>query len=373
MSFDQSTLWRNILSPDQRWTPREYREGGRCLHAPEKCQVLSRARQEDKFHLGRPAFNPNPNQYLKEKADQFDPIQSSVKDFQNVSSKCKAKFSDAFSHRARETHRLLTPTVQRSAREALCAQRQRLNHLRGTVWMFPKIQKHLNDANVKYTVERTSGNQNDETYLFVSLAEPKVSEPEIIEKSLEIAAVSEAEEVIEEKENTEQEPEMKEEPSTSEVGWYKQPKSTRCWIDDATISSFSEVSDVRKTGLLYERKEKARDASQPMQASPNETVTSDYGPYPGPATPTMEDSQRSDQPAETPVEPTARADDNVPDEDLDGSRETSEVDERQTNEPDVGPPPYICPSSPTRSHMIEIKRWLSRSTFSAATRTMPMM
>uniref|UniRef100_A0A2C9LDN4 Uncharacterized protein n=1 Tax=Biomphalaria glabrata TaxID=6526 RepID=A0A2C9LDN4_BIOGL len=338
-----------------------------------QCQVLSRARQEDKFHLGRPAFNPNPNQYLKEKADPFDPIQSSVKDFQNVSSKCKAKFSDAFSHRARETQRLLTPTVQRSAREAICAQRQRLNHLRGTVWMFPKIQKHLNDANVKYTVERTSGNQNDETYLFVSLAEPKVSEPEIIEKSLEIAAVSEAEEVIEEKENTEQEPEMKEEPSTSEVGWYKQPKSTRCWIDDATISSFSEVSDVRKTGLLYERKEKARDASQPMQASPNETVTSDYGPYPGPATPTMEDSQRSDQPAETPVEPTARADDNVPDEDLDGSRETSEVDERQTNAPDVGPPPYICPSSPTRSHMIEIKRWLSRSTFSAATRTMPMM
>ncbi|GFR83124.1 hypothetical protein ElyMa_002382200 [Elysia marginata] len=164
----------------------------------------------------------------------------------------------------------------------------------------------------------------------------------------------------------------------------------RCWVDDATVSTVhsraaslvspedaaaaEDVASGRPTSATARNLIDASGASlsggaekfslsQPAEASVKATTP----PQPAQALRERRGRRKKEEALPEPPPPPP-----PPVEEPQIVLEEMVEEEEPEPEPEPVPPSYICPSSEDKSHTVEIRRWLSKSQFRAATRTTPI-
>ena len=169
----------------------------------------------------------------------------------------------------------------------------------------------------------------------------------------------------------------------------------RCWVDDATVSTVhshaASEADLEEHGELAEE-------GGPRRSSTMRTGTlADEAADQSDAAKTHRQGHQAEQLVEEPAQAKSpvSAKTTLGPKDKKGKKkkeealpepppppveeppivveEVVEVEELEPEpEPEPVPPTYICPSSESKSHNAEIRRWLGKSPFRTATKTMPI-
>ncbi|GFO21038.1 hypothetical protein PoB_004754300 [Plakobranchus ocellatus] len=159
----------------------------------------------------------------------------------------------------------------------------------------------------------------------------------------------------------------------------------RCWVDDATVST---VHSYRTSSEIVTEEATKSDEGKPGSFTRKATLPHhDPGsiaqlskhsihaaaevlpkpPSPAPKVQPQEKKGRKRKEEAKPLTPPPVEEPVIVVEEI--------VEESETEpepEPEPVPPPYICPSSEAKSHDAEIRRWLSKSPFRSAARTVPI-
>ncbi|KAH9499912.1 hypothetical protein Btru_076904 [Bulinus truncatus] len=394
MSFDTTTLWQNILSRDQRWAPVEYRVAGRSSLYPGGCQAAAKSRQQ-RILQAKEIQKRELAKILKIKRPHRNPlhhIQSTLNEFKSNSTVCKEKFGNIV-HKPDKTFGLKyidgLASGSNVPKKNPCSGRQRFNHLKGSVLMYPKIKERMKEIGKKYFVaDRAHDTGGAKGGLILLPVESPVgaSTQQVRHHVVTQAevAVEEAGEKSEGEEEADGEEEMK--ADTSEKSWQQAVMSRGCWVDEATISSLgksfdgarsvSERSGTHDDIFSFNRQgEPTFQQGADAFADDRDALTVTQ---PTSTTKDLEGSEMSPVPTEVPElprdKPTGSSFD-VTELKTDRSSASREVTSSEATSVagEVFPPPYICPSSPAKSQAIRVKSWLRQSTFSQAVGTLPMI